>query len=100
MSPDLIELLPGPREQLTRGLAWLAAAAPKDALPAGMIRSIQQHQVATGADPSILLATAVTYLATRRSREDDRLNRYWAIADQVSAQARARYQGIEAKDLR
>jgi hypothetical protein len=92
--------LPSPGRQLAEALAWLAAAAPRGALPASMIYAIVAHQRSVQTDPSILITATVRYLATRKNRDDDRLNRYWHIVDQVSAQARARYQGVEEKDLR
>jgi hypothetical protein len=92
--------LPTPSRQLADALAWLAASGARGALPASMIYAIMAHQRNTETDPSILITAAVRYLSSRQAREDDRLNRYWHIADQVSAQARARYQGTEEKDLR
>lgn len=99
-APEFESRLPPPERQLAEALAWLAAAAPRDALPAPAIYAIMAHQRTVHTDPSILISAAVRYLATRKNREDDRLNRYWHIADQVSAQARARYQGTEEGDLR
>lgn len=96
----LEERLPGPETQLAQALAWLAAAGPRGAISAPMIHAIQEHHRALKTDPSVLVAAAVRYLTTRRGRPDDRLNRYWHIVDDVSAQTRARYQGVEPNTLK
>ena len=47
----------------------------------------------------VLVAAAVQYLVSDSDREPDHLNRFWAIANLVSARERARYLNMEEDDL-
>jgi hypothetical protein len=46
-----------------------------------------------------LLAAAIQYLVAGADRSEDRINRYWHIADQVSARERCRYLEMNEKEL-
>lgn len=89
---------PDAETQLAAALAWIAESS-RGRLSRALIRSIMKHQRDRRTEPGILIAAAIQYLLTGSDREEDQLNRYWHIADQVSARERARYLNIEEDKL-
>lgn len=90
--------MPDPAVQLSAALAWLALAS-KGRVDGTLTRAVVEHHRRTRCDPAVLVAACVQYLIAGADREPDALNRYWHIADQVSARTRARYLNIEQDDL-
>lgn len=84
--------------QLSTGLAWVAEAS-RGRLSDQIVESALQHYRVLRTEPGILIAAAVQYLVSGSDREDDPLNRYWHIVNQVSARERARYLNLEEKEL-
>lgn len=84
--------------QLSEGLNWLAVASKKR-LSAQVVTAIMDHHRERGTEPGILLAAAVAFLVAGADRQTNPLNRYWHIADQISARERARYLNVDEKEL-
>lgn len=84
--------------QLAAALAWIALAS-QGRLGQDVIDSAMRHHRSRRTEPGILIAAAVQYLLSGSDREPDCINRYWHIADQVSARERARYLNLEEKEL-
>jgi hypothetical protein len=84
--------------QLSTGLNWLKVVSG-GRLDKQMIQAIMVHQRQRKTEPAILLAAAVQFLAIGADHEPDQLNRYWHIADQISARERARYMNLNESDL-
>lgn len=90
--------LPGAATELSADLAWLALVT-RGRIDRTLTRSIMEHHRRTRCEPAILVAAAIQYLIHNADREPDSLNRYWHLADQVSARTRSRYLYIEEQDL-
>ena len=90
--------LPTAPAELSADLAWLALAS-KGRVTNTLIRSIMEHQRRTRCEPAILVAAVIQYLILGADREPDNINRYWHLADQVSARTRSRYLYIEESEL-
>ena len=84
--------------QLSEGLNWLRATS-KRRLSAEIVNSAMDHYRERGTEPAILLAAAVAFLVAGADKQPGQLNRYWHIADQVSARERARYLNTDEKEL-
>lgn len=93
-----VRIPPTPGTQLSTGLHWLALSS-RGRLSNDVIAAAIRHQHERDTDPSVLIAAAVQYLVSGCDSAEDRVNRYWHIADQVSARARARYLNIEEGEL-
>lgn len=89
---------PDAETQLAAALAWIAVAS-RGRLSQPLIDSAMSHHRTRRTEPGILIAAAIQYLLTGADREDDRVNRFWHIADQISARERARYLNIREEDL-
>lgn len=87
-----------PADQLSAALNWLSLAS-KGRVTRELIAAVMLHHRRTACDPAILIATTVQYLISSSDREDDWLNRFWHLADQVSARGRARYLNLDEGDL-
>ena len=84
--------------QLSAALNWIDVAS-RGRIGPDLIALVMLHQRERSAEPAILIAAAVQYLISNSDREDDRINRYWHIADQISARERARYMNMDEGDL-
>lgn len=84
--------------QLSTALNWLAVVS-KGRLGDAVIQSIMAHHRITGSDPAVMIASAVQFLAMGADHQPDQLNRFWHIADQVSARERARYMNVKESEL-
>lgn len=93
-----VRIPPTPGTQLSTGLHWLALSS-RGRLTKDVIAAAIRHQRERNTDPSVLIAAAVQYLVADCDKADDRVNRYWHIADQVSARARARYLNLDESEL-
>lgn len=93
-----IQIPPTAQMQLSAGLNWVDVAS-RNRLGPDLIAAIMRHHRDRRTEPAVLIAAAVQYLVSGSDREDDRINRYWHIADQVSARERARYLNMEEVEL-
>lgn len=84
--------------QLSTALNWLARAT-RGRLSERVIASAMAHHRETRCEPAVLVGAAVQFLAMNCDREPDELNRYWHLADQISARERSRYLNTDEKDL-
>ena len=89
---------PTAQMQLSAALAWIAVASG-GRLTSVLIESIIRHHRSVRTEPGVLIAAAIQYLISGSDREADWLNRYWHIADQVSARERSRYLNTSEKEL-
>jgi hypothetical protein len=94
----LLQIPPTPAAQLSTGLSWLAVVT-RGRLSDRVIESALAHQRQVRTEPAVLVAAAVQFLVEGADSEPDQLNRFWHIADQISARERCRYLGLEEKDL-
>jgi hypothetical protein len=84
--------------QLSVALNWLDLASG-GRLSREVIDAAMRHRRELDTPPGVLIAAAVQYLVLDCDREPDRLNRYWTLANQVSARERARYLNLEESEL-
>lgn len=87
-----------PADQLSAALNWIDVAS-RGRLGKDIIASAMRHRRAVDTEPGILIAAAIQFLICRADEQDDRLNRYWTLANQVSARERARYLNLEESEL-
>ena len=85
-------------DELSADLAWLALAS-KGRVTKALTASIMEHQRRTQCVPAVLIAAVVQYLILKADGEQDNINRYWHLVDQVSARTRARYLYIPESEL-
>lgn len=90
--------LPTAAAELSADLAWLSLVT-RGRVTRQLIDSIMEHHRKTRCEPAILIAAAIQYLIVGADREPDNINRYWHLADQVSARTRTRYLYIEESEL-
>lgn len=64
-----------------------------------VIEAAMRHRRELDTPPGVLIAAAIQYLVSDSDREPDRLNRYWTIANLVSARECARYLNLEESEL-
>jgi len=93
-----LRIAPTAQDQLSASLNWIDVAA-RGRLGREVIESAMSHQREVDCPPGILIAAAVQYLISDSDREPDFLNRFWTIANLVSARERARYLNMEEDAL-
>lgn len=93
-----IQIPPTAQMQLSAGLNWLDVVS-RGRLGEDLIAAVCYHRRDRHTEPAVLIAAAVQYLVSGSDREGDRVNRYWHIADQISARERARYLNVGESEL-